>query len=977
MKMSEHLEPTPSRIGATRKSAQSLRRVLTAAAATLLVVAAGSGTALAAPSPGGASAPTPATTPVTPTPTPGAAVTAPAPTHATPTVATAVTKAAAAAVSTRTAPTAALAGPGACGSTGSAVAYDLYALAGTGAAGTPLAGVPFWGFSQSSTGPSLPGPTLFMCEADTLALTLHNQLPAAPNAQASQSLSIELPAASGQPDTTGIGPGPTPKLYTFSNFAPGDYLYEAGNTPGGARQVAMGLSGLLIVRPTGYSPVNLSAYGTPSSQFVDEATLEVSEISTEFNSDPFGRDLHEYSPDLFLINGKAFDPAAPNTIPVAPGDTLLLHEANLGLRDHGMDVLGHRQTVLADDSHGLTNPQNVAVKWLVPGQVSDSFVTVDPSAQTGFTYPIFGSGFELNNGSSGGLGGMLAELSVATGVGGISNGPSTTNVSVSPTTNHGQLNPNDVTSGQITVSATFNSTVGLAGAEWFVDNVRASGSGTPITAPSGNSATVTFNIAWTEFLAALARDNADAAINGDHVIWVHARDTAGTWGTASGDVETMSITGPGTSQLNFHTSPTNDHNPNNIDGSNDLVVWATAQSSLVDWNVLGAYACIDSSTCSGSSRHDLFTNPPPTGPAYNSASDPAANYPSLPGVSYPAQTPACTPQATPGPDGGLPPPVNQPGGGNVVSACGVIPQADLAGLTSGVHQLYIRAYEGQNYDGDPNTGTVPGGWGVITGAAAAQALVIDRTGPTTRNLGVVPNPNNGYQNGPGNLGFLDSVQVTATLDDTASGASQVATSELFLTPTPVPAGSPAGTLPRCDGTTPPPSSVTGTGAAMVPSGGAWNSSLLTAYAYVPLTDIRSCAEGQVVLWVHAKDVAGNWGPFQSVTLTYDKTLPVISSAAATRTAGVVTLTVTANDPASGGVSSNIVAAEWFTGSDPGPGNAIAVVTSNPAPPPSFTAGNPVTFSFIPGTGRFPAGAVIRVRVKDAAGNWGAVTQVTV
>jgi hypothetical protein len=164
---------------------------------------------------------------------------------------------------------------------------------------------------------------------------------------------------------------------------------------------------------------------------------------------------------------------------------------------------------------------------------------------------------------------------------------------------------------------------------------------------------------------------------------------------------------------------------------------------------------------------------------------------------------------------------------------------------------------------------------------------------------------------------------------------------------------------------------------MIPSGGAWNSNVLNAYAYVPLTDIRSCAEGSVVFWVHAKDVAGNWGPFQSVTLTYDRTAPAISSASAVRTGGVSTLTVTANDPAAAGVSSNVVAAEWFTGADPGPGNAIAVVTSNPAPPPSFTAGNPVTFSFIPNTGRFPVGTVIRVRVKDAAGNWSAVTPVTV
>jgi hypothetical protein len=76
------------------------------------------------------------------------------------------------------------------------------------------------------------------------------------------------------------------------------------------------------------------------------------------------------------------------------------------------------------------------------------------------------------------------------------------------------------------------------------------------------------------------------------------------------------------------------------------------------------------------------------------------------------------------------------------------------------------------------------------------------------------------------------------------------------------------------------------------------------------------------------------------------------------------------------VATNIVGAEWFTGADPGLGNGLPVV-SNPTPPPTFVAGNPVTFTFVPGAGHFTLPTVVSVRVTDGAGNWSAVQTVTV
>jgi hypothetical protein len=982
-------------------SISRLRRPLASFALALTVLVGGAGSVAAAspaPSPTPKVAVAPKTT-TSPAPTPGTK-TGPAPTHATPSKPQTLNKTLAKVLATRNAATATLAGPTVCTDPGTTVSYDLYASAGIGSVG-PLVGVNYWGFSTQPTGALLPGDpaaTLYMCQADTLSVTLHDNLLAPPAGNpASNAISLEIPAANVQPDVAGTT---TTKGYTFSGLAPGTYLYEAGPTPGGARQVGMGLAGLLIVRPTAFGgAVNgSSAYGTSLSQFTDESTLAVAELSTEFSDDPYVKDLHEYAPNLFLVNGQPFSPAAPNTIPVAPGDRVLLHEANLGLRDHSLTVLGHRQSILADDSHVLTNAldgstgTDITTKFLTPGQVADSFISIDAKAQTGFSYPIFDAGFHFNNDNAGGLGGMLAQLSVATGVGGLPTGPATTNVSVSPPTNAG--------TSTLTVTANLSSAVGLSRAEWFVDNVGVSGSGCDgaanvsrcVPGVSGLASALSFTITWADFFAALLHDNPSGGIDGDHVIWIHAQDSTGIWGTAAGDVQSVNVSGPGTSGLDLHSSPTNPLlRANDIDGSKDLVVWSAAMSSLADWTVLGAYACVDSSACNtspagtppaGAGLYNLYTDPPATGSMYNANygvnGDPTVHpsYVDLPGVYYFSQRPpACTPLPTPGPAAGLPDAVNEPGGGSVVSVCGVLPASALQALTTGVHTLYVHSYEGQNFNLLPGA-SVPTGWGTREGAASVQTFVIDRTGPAANNLAVSPNPNNGFQNGPGNLGFLDSVRVSATLDDSAAGGSAIANAEVFLVPTAVPAGSPAGTLTRCDSTTAPPASATGSGAFMIPSSGSWSGPVHDAYAYVPLADIRSCQEGLVVLWVHGQDVAGNWGDFQSVTLTLDKTVPTVTTPTVNTVAGVSTLTATADDPLSNGVRSGVVGAEWFTGADPGPGNGLPVI-SNPAPPPIFIAGNHVTFSFIPGAGHFAVTTVVSLRVIDGAGNWSAVKTVPV
>ncbi|HEY4851677.1 MAG TPA: hypothetical protein VII22_12825, partial [Streptosporangiaceae bacterium] len=259
-------------------------------------------------------------------------------------------------------------------------ACDLWALTGTiQVAGGPATGLPVWGFSTGPAGPAqIPGPNLIVSANDTITITLHNQLAVTRPDGKPEMLSLEVPAAQVQPDTAGKPVGQS-QTYNYGKLAPGTYLYQAGPTADAPRQIRMGLSGLLIVRPANFGTTN-SAYGnTANDGFTVESTAALNEFDPDFNADPFGADPIDYHASLFLLNGRTFDSANPTLgkIDVGPGDIVLLRYANLGPHDRGLTVENERQRVLAEDSHVLTNPADVATKWLTPGQVSDAFLTVD------------------------------------------------------------------------------------------------------------------------------------------------------------------------------------------------------------------------------------------------------------------------------------------------------------------------------------------------------------------------------------------------------------------------------------------------------------------------------------------------------------------------------------------------------------------------------------------------------------------------
>ncbi len=853
-----------------------------------------------------------------------------------------------------------------CTLTGATLSCDLYARRSTITVPGIAAPVPIWGYSLSASGPAtIPGPTLVSQEGEQLNITLHNNLPAGGG-----NLALEIPAAPTAPDLTGAAVGGNAVYsYPAGSLKPGTYVYEAGATPNSQRQVAMGLAGMLVVRPTNWSATCHSAYdpsvaaACDGTQFTAESPVVLSELSTTFNAatdaNPTSSDLHNYRPDVFLVNGRSFDSANPTagSIAVSAGDQLLLRYADLGLRERSISIANTRQWELASDSNLLKVPPEIDAMYLNPAQSADALTQVDATLPLNTLVPLYDQGQHLTHWVNGvatdgaGMGGMLAMLNVVSGLAGTPAGPKTV-VSVAPKTN--DLNPGNA-ADTTTVSSTITSTTGspIVQAEWFLDNVGAPGLGTPIT--SSCSPKFCFSIDPVTMQALLATA---PSRDGQHVLWVHGKDANG-WGVAAGDTFSVDLAGPLLTNVSVHSTPTNGARNNNIDSnpqSTNLDLIGTASASLDGWVIQQAEVCVDS--------------PCATVLQPNTAYD-------QPGMAHGPFTTSFSLNLVTAADGsGANDPV-----GPVVGVSGAIPFALLPSTADGTHTFYIHACEAP--DANPTT---PCRWG-DTGASINQAdFVIDTVPPTTTINAVIPDPNNGFESGPGNVAYLNEERVTATFDDTGAGnqSSPIALAEVFISqPGVLPwcyTGPNTAPLANCSKT--PPAGFFGTGAEMVPVGGKWNQTATqTADAFIPLADVRAFPEGHVWFWVHGQDQAGNWAPFADAqgnpiassyhAMTLDKTPPIIDSA--TTAQNPTTVTINTHDPVSGGVNSNIAQAEYFVApctpsteascfADPGPGNGSQITV----PPNTGTA----TLTFTIPTP--PHGSTLFVRVKDAAGNWTAV-----
>jgi len=593
---------------------------------------------------------------------------------------------------------------------------ELWARAGSVTVGADV--VPVWGFSTSDAGDlSLPGPTIVVHSGEEVSLTVHNEL--------ADDLDLDITGASAGDLTRSVAaitPG-TPGVFTFTATQVGTSIYRAGaSTKTGNRQLAMGLAGVLIVRPAecpAASGVDKCAYGDPSINagnagsaigfdagsdvFDDEALVVTNDLDPLFAADPLGYDITNFHPTLHLINGKAF----PDTevIDTQAGSNVLIRYANLGEADHSMGLSGMHQRTIGRDASALPHGSDDVVVPLNVGQTAEAMISVDPDAKAGFIYAL------ADQARQPGLNNADPAMTFLTVWGDVAQ-PGKPSAEITTFSA-----PESAGDAAIDFDGVVAIPSGVADADKSIFTIddpclsdAACPSAGPVTlmpspAPDGSTFVGTIPLAT---LAALS--------NGSHVLWVSvSNDTGATYGDAAGIAFTIDRQGPVVQQVAVDPQYTN--------GTGNVTVSATADSTLTG-----------------------------TGEVVS-------------GTATIGACPALADQPT----------------GDALTAVGPAPIAALSGAiaspaSEGVYTVFVSAVDNRGVWS--NDGAAGGAQVAVCGEGT---LVVDMTAPVT-SAGAVPldppSPNDGTQAYNGIQNFLEVVRINAHIHD--DGLSGVAAAEGFL-----------------------------------------------------------------------------------------------------------------------------------------------------------------------------------------------------
>ena len=473
------------------------------------------------------------------------------------------------------------------GATAATVTCDLYAMAGTT---SMLGGAPIniWGFSGTGVAGSAtaPGPLLVVNQGDTVSVVLHNQL-------GGQNVSLAFPGQpttaftaglSAQAEEIGVATGAT-SPYTFTAGRAGTFIYEAGHTANGTRQVAMGLAGALVVRPSDGTAYGVVA-GYPDTTYDDDAVVVLSEIDPALNAAPATFDMRNFAPKYRLINGKPY----PSTDPISTdqGHRVLLRYVNVGSQDHSMSLIGDDQTQVAQDGHAMKYAETEVAMAVSAGATGDTIVTMPTGPEAKIA--LFEANGRLdNNGQttanplSLAFGGMLTFLDTAAP-------PPSTDV-VGPVSAHVTAAPNpsnglaDVTvTADLSDATTGGSSVDKA--EFVIDDAVTTGPGfgTPMSGAFG-----TVNVAGaTGTITTAVMAGLDA---GKHTVFVRAHDIAGNWGVVGSVIFNLPKTGPQTTNGSATPTPTN--------GTVAVAISATGDDSAAGGKIDGAEYFLDTVGANG------------------------------------------------------------------------------------------------------------------------------------------------------------------------------------------------------------------------------------------------------------------------------------------------------------------------------------------------------------------------------------------
>ncbi len=419
--------------------------------------------------------------------------------------------------------------------------------------------VPIWGFTMDGSLPGeLPGPPLVVYVGETVTVNFTNQIPG-------ETISVLFNGQEMVPDLVGVPTG-SMATYTFTATRPGTFLYEAGVTQNGDRQVLMGLYGALIVRP---GPLSAQAYADPGSAFDVESLLVFSEVDPLFNANPTGFNMYEYQPKYWLINGKAYPQS--ETIPAPAGSRLLLRYINAGADRHTIATLGVDQQILAADGNRIvagTQPtpldpisyqpytQGAIAEGIPGGQTTDVLIQIPSAATAGAVFPLYdasmlhtNNGARLPNGQLG-FGGILSFIETSGGPAPVPGGPLVNQVSAAPS-------PTTTTAGVFVTaqaSPVDPAATSIAAMQYFVGSLA-----------NGPYPMSFDGFSWS---ADLSAPDPLLWTSASHPIYVQAQDDLGQWGPISSTVLVLDYEGPEIAGAWLTPNPTN--------GTRDVTLHGTA-----------------------------------------------------------------------------------------------------------------------------------------------------------------------------------------------------------------------------------------------------------------------------------------------------------------------------------------------------------------------------------------------------------------
>ncbi len=853
--------------------------------------------------------------------------------------------------------------------------------------------MPVWGYNLTgSAATQAGGPTLIFNEGDTVQIRLHNQL--------GEATALLFQGQQMIPDLTGVAPGGT-RLYSFIADQPGTYLYEAGLLPNAQHQVAMGLYGALIVRPaaTGPLPPQTTPLTVVNPGFEDNV-LGDGAYTTSFVAGWTTTGGGEFNPTTAHFSSQAPEGANTaynngGTISQLLGDTLTAGSI-------------YTLTVQVGDRLDTAFPGYTVGLWAgvvelastdqtgYPG-VNDGWVTAEVTYEALAADPQLGLPLEIRLSSAGAQTNFDDVQLTATAPAKTAYGDAATAYDDEAVLLLSEIDP------------ALNNSANPAAFDmrnykphYFLINGKVYPNTDPIPTAAGNNVLLRYVNAGIQYhsMALLGAHQMVIALDGSQLDFSRrfVAETFGPGQTADAIVAVPAATVDGSKfavydgNLMLHNSsaggfggmmtfldisngPVADAGP----VTSNVAYLAGTLTALVDDSATGgstiqaAEYYLDSTAGTGTAMYadDLAfdevsevvtaTVTVPAGPhtLYVRGQDANLNWGAFSSVlvdggdetgpitEFPALVPnpsngtvgvalhATGNDTTTGgsnidaaeyftdtvaPGDGTPMEVN--GIAPIASLDAVINAADVLALTDGPHVVSVRSHDSAGNWGQPVTIT----------------LVVDTAGPLTSNVTADPSPNNGT------LRFNPStpaVRVMANLSDTTTGGSNIVAAEGFIDS--------VGT--------------NGTGIVFVASDGLYNSPSEAGYVDIPLTTVIQLSNGSHTIYVHARDAAGNWGLTSSTILVVDKTAPEVSQVTAdpNPTGDAITVTLSANVT---DTATAVTMAEWFTGADPGLGNATAM-TIGGSGPWNLSATIDVS-AWLNGD------YTLFVRARDAAGNWSAL-----